>query len=362
MFPSKASRVLIHVIGWLLFFSLIVGFVASNRETEVQIDQLFGVGYLSFFFVYIFIFYFNSEVLIPHLYLKKQYLLYFLVAIIMLAAVYFFQPFEKIVSQHSADHNRLPPHQGRDGFRPPPFGRGGFPGAPRGRRFDIVSIVLFMMVWSLSTAIQVIKEWRKTQQRAMRAEADKAQAELSFLKAQINPHFLFNTLNNIYAQAISKSDRTADSIMKLSNIMRYLTDEAGKDFVSASEEVSCITDYIDLQRMRLNNKVDLQFQVDGEAEDKQIAPLVLMAFIENVFKYGVSTHENSTIIIKLKFEKNSIHFFCQNRIMGTGKNEGRTGIGITNTRQRLEFLYAGRHVLRIGTSDEIYTVQLTLYA
>ena len=358
MVPSKAVRITIHIAGWLLFFSLIIGFIGSNSRDEIRIKQFLSIPYLLFFSLYIFIFYFNSELLIPALYLQRKYFYYFFIILLFFAAVYFLQPFDQIIRNQEHRFDRLPP-SGMHGFPPPPDMHR-LPPSRSPEKIDIVSIVLFIMVWSLSTALQIIKQWRRSEQRAVRAEADKAQAELSFLKAQINPHFLFNTLNNIYSQAITKSENTGDSIMKLSNIMRYLTDEAGQDFVPLKNEVNCIKDYIDLQRMRLSNKVQLEFNVTGDLEGKLIAPLILMSFIENVFKYGVSSHEESNINIQLSTGQNSIIFRCQNKIIGSMKNEDRTGIGISNTKQRLEFLYPGKHILHISTDSQFYIVELTL--
>lgn len=171
---------------------------------------------------------------------------------------------------------------------------------------------------------------------------------------------MFNTLNNIYSLAVRQNENTAASIMKLSNIMRYVTDDVNRDFVSLQSEVECITDYIDLQRLRLSKKVQVDFSVAGNTEGKRIPPLVLMTFIENVFKYGISNHEPSTITIKLFAEEKSITFFCQNKLFATERKAERTGIGIINTRQRLEHIYPNRHLLNITTDDALYTVQLTL--
>src|SRR5205823_10521035 len=124
--------------------------------------------------------------------------------------------------------------------------------------------------WSLSAALSILKEWRNIEQRAAKAEADKANAELAFLKAQINPHFLFNTLNNIYSLAVTKSEMTPVSIMKFANIMRYVTDEVTQDFVPLQSEIDCASDYIDLQRMRLSKKVYVDYSVTGNLDGKQI--------------------------------------------------------------------------------------------
>jgi LytS/YehU family sensor histidine kinase len=219
------------------------------------------------------------------------------------------------------------------------------------------------MIMALSMAIKTVQQWQLTEQRAARAEADKTSAELSFLKAQINPHFLFNTLNNIYTLAAIKDDNAADSIMKLSNIMRYVTDDVIEDFVPLQSEIDCISDYIELQRLRIGNNTKVNFEVNGDPGRNKIAPLVMMTFIENVFKYGVSKHEPSDIDIRIDIHELNISFYCKNRIFGVKNSEyQRTGIGIKNTKQRLEHLYPGKHLLNISSQNNEYIVQLTLQA
>jgi LytS/YehU family sensor histidine kinase len=231
-----------------------------------------------------------------------------------------------------------------------------------GPGIDITSIILFITVWSFSTALCIIRQWRVTEQRALQAETDKVNAELSFLKSQVNPHFLFNTLNNIYSLAITNNENTASSIMKLSNIMRYVTDEAGQDFVPLEAEVECMKNYIDLQRMRLVATMNVSLSVKGNTIDKKIAPLLLMTFVENVFKYGISSHEPSDIVIKLSADEHNITFFCQNKLFETKRNMERTGIGIPNARKRLLHLYPNKHFLDIDEGNGMFTVQLTLQA
>src|SRR5258705_2634182 len=207
-------------------------------------------------------FYINSLVLIPQLYLREKYLFYFLAIVLLFAAIYFIRPFDGLMrlSPPPEEHNPFPPQE--------VLKRQLKKGDPL--RVDITSIILFVMVWSLSTAICIIRQWRETEKRVLQAETERTNAELSFLKSQVNPHFLFNTLNNIYSLAIGKSEHTAPSIMKLSNIMRYVTDEAGQNFVPLDSEVECMKDYIDLQKMRLGQNMDVGVQVKGITIDKKI--------------------------------------------------------------------------------------------
>jgi two-component system, LytTR family, sensor kinase len=351
---NRLTLIIAHAAGWIFFFSLVLGFLYNSPDVQNVFHIAFSWPFLAFCVIFLFIFYFNTYLLIPKLYLEKKYTIYFVVIILLFAAVYFIQPFDDLMDRFR-----------RAGPPGPGFGPGTGPGGPppghdESHQTDIVSMVLFITVWSLSTAICIIRQWRITERRAIQAEADKANAELSFLKAQVNPHFLFNTLNNIYSLAITKSENTAASILKLSNIMRYVTDDIREDFVPLDHEIECITDYIDLQKLRLGKKMNVDLSVNGKITNKKIAPLILMTFIENVFKYGVSSHEPSAIVIRLFANEQYITFFCENKLFGTKRNVERTGIGITNTRERLKYLYPGRHVLDISTANNLFTVQLTL--
>ena len=207
-----------------------------------------------------------------------------------------------------------------------------------------------------------IQKWRLTEQRALQAEAEKANAELSFLKAQVNPHFLFNTLNNIYSLAVSKSEHTADSIMKLSNIMRYITDEAREDKVSLQQELDCMRDYIDLQRLRLGKNAQVMFTATGTLERKKIPPLLLMTFVENAFKYGISNHEPSPIVIRVEVGEKELYFETINKLYEKKTQLERTGIGQKNALKRLQHMYPSKHTISIDTADGFYTVKLSLQA
>ncbi len=385
-----------HIAGWILFLSLPILFVGNQSGGSDFWSILFSLNAILFFLTYVSIFYLNAYFLIPQLFAKKRWLLYSLSLLIILSGVWALQPYDRLINKRSdmpgENFNRRPPperfqppdrHFKKPGHNesgdlppelsgPPPERQGSLiepyrkPPAHEGQGrhnvpfLDIISIFLFMIVLVFSLALNFLSRLRLAEQHALQADADKANAELSFLKAQINPHFLFNTLNNIYSMAASKSEHTAESILKLSNIMRYVTDDVAADFVPLENEVNFIKDYIDLQLLRLGKKMNVHFSVKGIIENKIIAPLVLVTFIENVFKYGISNHEKSDIIIEICAEEKEITFFSQNKIFLNPRNAERTGIGISNTRQRLEHLYPGKHSLDIDTQNEKFTVTLTL--
>jgi two-component system LytT family sensor kinase len=368
MFKSKGSVVAIHIVMWLVFLSLPVLFssgMSANGDLYAVLSLpklwLFNISLVSLFYV-------NTYLLIPRFYLQQKHLAYAISLLLLFAGFYAIKPFERLIldgirNRDAIMANDLPP-----GVRPnvPPFPGNRPPSPPRGPRqspaIDITSIFLFLVIIVLGLAIQITRQWRYSEQRTLKAEAEKATAELSFLKAQINPHFLFNTLNNIFSMAVTQNPNTAASVMRLSNIMRYVTEEATEELVPLDDEIDCIRDFIDLQRLRLGQNITVDFSVSGNTALKMIAPLILITFVENVFKHGLSSHEQTTITIKLLANEQNISFFCQNRIFpGQGKKE-RTGIGLSNTRQRLEHLYHNRHLLNISTENELYTVQLTLQA
>ncbi|WP_276482035.1 sensor histidine kinase [Paraflavitalea pollutisoli] len=405
MYRVKTPTIVSHIIGWLIFLSLPFLFIAGHSGNDRALSTISTGWYWLLFGTYVCVFYLHTYVLYPLLYLKKKYAWYFSILLVMLASVYFLRPFDSLFFQLSGkdkwkEEFRRPgmearerkwadsaTWQGREGsgsqgfepgtrspsqdraFKPPPnMGeRGPMPGrGPRRRPFDVVSIFLFLLALSLGIALQSTWRWRMTEKRALQAEADraqavadKAQAELSFLKAQINPHFLFNTLNNIYSLAVTNSEHTAASIMKLSNILRYITDESAMDLVSLQDEIDCIRDFIALQQLRLGQKTVVSLNVEGPTETLSIPPLVLMTFVENAFKYGISSHHTSTIDITIKVDGRHIYFHCSNALFPRKQTE-RTGIGITNTQQRLEHLYPNRHSLNISTENNLFTVVLEL--
>jgi LytS/YehU family sensor histidine kinase len=185
-------------------------------------------------------------------------------------------------------------------------------------------------------------------------------AQLSFLKGQINPHFLFNTLNSIYALAVKKSDETATAIVKLSGMMRYSITEIEEEFVTLDKEIQFVANYIALQKIRLGTTCTIAFEYDNPYSKEKIIPLVFMPFVENAFKYGVSSDENATIKLKIINANGTLKFEILNKILNKNPQETSTEIGITNIKKRLDLLYASKYALAINQNSETFSVHLTI--
>ncbi|MFT3909437.1 MAG: histidine kinase [Ferruginibacter sp.] len=370
---TRGYIIAVHCICWLIFLSLPAVFVAG-RSGNTGIHSLLRSPAWLYFTIYLIIFYLHTNFLFPRLYFAKRYFLYFLSIFLLITAVFYLRPFDRLAHKERKAGNWLVPQNERllalekQGSDESILGKTQSELKERekrehgntGPKLDIVSMVLFFLIIALSITIVVIKRWRIAVDQTERAEAERVNAELTMLKAQINPHFLFNTLNNIYSMAVMHDEKTPESIMKLSNIMRYVTDEATENFVPLANEANFISDYVELQRLRLGSKVTLDFAINGKLTDKVIAPLLLITFIENVFKYGISNNEPSTITIDLRAYNDSIGFFCRNRSFPLKHQLESTGIGIKNTRKRLEHLYHGKHTLTIKEEEGYFSVHLIL--
>jgi hypothetical protein len=385
MLRFKATYV-IHAAGWLLFLIFPLLFLNDDGSKGHSTWVLFlSAYYWLFCLTYMGIFYFNLGYLIPKFLLRKKYISYSLIILFLLACVYFLQPFDKLLANNPRVQAQLAaqareryidsikeshryfgplPHQDlrmQDPAVKPNTGIG--PLFQHSGDIDTMSLVIFALLMALSVAIGTVQQWQTTEQKVVKAEAEKANAELSFLKAQINPHFLFNTLNNIYTLSVTNSEHTSESIMKLSNIMRYVTDEVSEDFVLLQDEINCVNDYIDLQRLRLGKKTKVKFEIKGNITLQKIAPLILIPFVENMFKYGISKQEESTLRIELIAEAHTITFCCENKVFNNQpKKPERTGVGIANTKQRLEYIYPKKHLLNIEEKNNIFRVKLTLHS
>lgn len=339
--------ILSHALGSLAILLLPLILLQVFPQPLRISSLLVSYAYWQFCLFYLLFFYFHKYILLPLLLEKNNWLAYTAITTLLLLLVINIQPFDQLISINGSVPMSMKDFHGE---RP----------ARKGPRVDIVSIILLILVIVFSLAFEMNKKWRSSLLRAEQAEREKAEAELSFLRAQINPHFLFNTLNNIYSMSVTGSPHTSESILKLSNIMRYVTDESHENFVPLQQEIDCITDYIDLQKLRLGKKVQLDFVVTGNLDHKKIAPLLLINFIENVFKYGISNHAVSILQIKIDVTDNEINFFAENPLHTSPRMVHRDGIGIQNTERRLWQIYPNKHKLEIKRENGLFTVALQI--
>ncbi len=335
--------------AWGCFLMLPLFFFPRPLDASTIPDQAFTLFFVLSNLSYIAFYYLNTNLLIPKLLEHNRVFLYtvILVAIMIFFGVfprlyqYFFGDFQRFSS--TLRLNKLPRNT-----RPPILSGG--------------SIAIFLLVFIFSTGIKVINQWLQSERRSKLIENEKLKTELSFLKTQINPHFLFNTLNNIYALAADKSDLTAPAVMKLSSIMRYVLSEAKNETVPLEKEIHFTNDYIELQKMRTTSKTCIVFTIAGTPNGQQISPLLFLPFVENAFKYGLSAREQSPISILLQIQKNNISLKVKNnKHQGSVlKPDYNTGIGLDNTKRRLDLLYPNRHTLVIDDEPASYTINLNI--
>ncbi len=214
----------------------------------------------------------------------------------------------------------------------------------------------------LLIAYKMLKNWYLKEEEKNALTLGNTNAELLLLKAQVHPHFLFNTLNNIYSFTLYKSPLAGELVAKLSHIIRYMTKECDRDLVPLSKEIKILNDYIGLEKIRYGNRLDLQVEINGDAENKLIAPLLMIPFIENSFKHGASRMlEHPWIKLNINIEEEKLHFQLSNSKPAAALNpNGKGGLGLNNVKRRLELLYPTSHQLTIKSEEIVFSVEMVV--
>ena len=217
-------------------------------------------------------------------------------------------------------------------------------------------------IGGLAVGIKLLKDWYLRQEKTTQLITSKANAELQLLKAQVHPHFLFNTLNNIYAFTLSSSPKAPVMVKKLSGLLRYIIYECSQNVVSLKKELEMIRDYMDLEKIRYEDQIAINIDIRGSAEGKMIAPLILIPFVENCFKHGTSKMlSKSWINLTVNIDQNKFYLFLDNSKPPPQPNvELDHGIGLDNVRKRLTLLYPDSHTIKIAEENERFKVQLVL--
>ena len=212
--------------------------------------------------------------------------------------------------------------------------------------------------------IKMMQQYLRQKRANLQLKEEKIGAELQNLKNQLQPHFLFNTLNNLYSMVLSGDKEAANSILKLSDIISYMLYECSEERVSLSKEISMLKNYIELEKIRYGSRLDLSFDVTGDVEGKIIPPLLLIPFVENAFKHGVAKNEkHSWVRIHLRLEGDELFFLVENNLptQSEGISPLKSGIGLQNVKKRFQLLYPDRHTLSINERDSfLVNVKMSL--
>lgn len=342
-FQSRWLRVLIHVAVWLALAAAVIGFVQLVLGVAIApswrlLRILLPVAFLAGFF------YLNYWVLIPRLLAKRRFAGYF--TLVVCIGVAFAMP---MILRHFGFITR-PAHPYRLAAYHP----------------LLMVFVVLVLAWVVSSALRITGEWLQSEEMRKQLHSDQLAAELAFLKSQVNPHFLFNTLNNVYSLAELKSDDAPAAILKLSHLMRYMLYEAHAPRVPLTHEIEHLRTYVDLQRLRLDSdQVPITFDIDGDPHGHLIEPMLLIPFVENAFKHGISFQHPSDIGLYLRIDDKGLLFKASNRVFAAAPEAPAGaapvgGVGLQNVRQRLKLLYPNRHSLALNRTETDFTAILNL--
>ncbi|MCB0572142.1 MAG: histidine kinase [Phaeodactylibacter sp.] len=338
LFSFFTRRVVYHALFWALLLVLLTLFEESPGKgffftLSNELINLFFYGLIV---------YFNLFYLIPNYLTKKRFLTY---CGLLIAATLVITPLKMLALY---------------------FKFSGHPGAQDNllRNMNWYFLVTFLIA-SSSTIFKIITDWARHLREKQELQTQTMQSELRFLKSQINPHFLFNTLNNLYALTLKKSDQAPEIVLKLSEMMRYMLYECNEKRVPLSKEINYIRNYLDLERLRQGKNVEINFEVSGEAQDQKIAPLMFIPFLENSFKHGLNNHLTKGFVnMRLLVDNNQVHFYIENSKPDTPpKQDSRRpsgGIGLVNIHRRLNLLYPNQYQLDIEDSPKAYAVNLQI--
>ncbi|MDR3269766.1 MAG: sensor histidine kinase [Tannerella sp.] len=365
LFPKSKKTLLVvcHLIGWALFVYITVPLInRTERMPEMSLfPWVFVTGYL-FLIAY---FYFNSQVFVSHFLSKKKIMLFLGITVVAYFLYCFVIPWifrQLFIAELQHFKPDMPPRH--PNFIP----REGNAMPHRMNQFEMVRHFgfysrssQFLVIFIISTGLKAISQWYTEKQRLQELENSMVQAELSFLKSQIHPHFLFNSLNSIYYLALSKDDKAPKAILSLSDFLRFVTTESDNSLIPLEKEIKMLEEYLNLQSLRASEKFELQFHRKGDFSSLQIMPLTFIPFVENAFKYGISAHTDCFIRLNIEVERNILVFTIANSIpSGQKVTVDSSGIGLENIKKRLELAYPERYVLDIQNDRLCFNVFLQI--
>jgi len=352
------QRFWLHLSGWLAFFATpFILPVPLFKQLPADYFYYLVTTKIIFNLVLIAIFYFNLHQLTPRLLLTRNLVGYGiniggLLALVILIDNAFLWGVHDEISVLMQTARKADP-MFRDMPRKEFF-----------RPFQLIATVLLFALIILASSLWAVVADRLNQQEfGQRILLEKTSAELALLKQQVSPHFLFNTLNNIRWLTRMKSDKAEDSIIELSEILRYMLYQASNERVMLVDEITYLSRYVNLQRLRLHSDVTIDFECERDFEGIEIEPLLFIPFVENAFKFGIDPEQSSIISIRLKAVGNDLFFSCRNKVfekLNAYRPELESGIGIRNVRKRLEMHYPHSYCLRVDHTKRVFSIELTI--
>ena len=376
MKQSRQENVIYLVVWGLLFAAPLLGLyvrTAGDSTATFEWADVFVVWRT--FAVYLLLFLVHNFLLAPLLIHGRRRVAYFSIVAVVLAAFTVYQ-----CSHHPEEPQRhRPPMEQQGRHRPPRFDEPPRRGEGEGPRFDkprpqrhhrdnpppiigehdIVAVVVLILIFGANLGIKGYFRSREDRKRLVELERENLEQQLEYLRYQINPHFFMNTLNNIHALVDIDPEKAKETIVELSKMMRFVLYEGNKQGVPLSRELDFIRHYVTLMQLRYTDRVRINVNLPHEVPDRQIPPLILITFIENAFKHGVSYQRESFIEVKVCVEGDELKFSCRNS-KSEKSNEKKGGVGLDNVRKRLNLLYGNRYVLHIHNDADVYTVELNI--
>ena len=335
-----AHKILKHLLVWVAFV------VYEQAVILITSPWQFNLLFIaSNYLCNALLFYAHSNLLLPRLYARRRYASYAGAALLLLTG---YALLRNALYLHLMPKLGMSPMAGS-------YWQQLLLSGYRGSFFLFVSAGY----WFARHAILLERQKRKHEQQLRTAERSLLEANLAFLKGQINPHFLFNSLNFIYAQVYPLSQNAAKGILLLANTMRYALHEDNNGKVMLAEEIEHLHNYIAINQLRFNNQLQISFAIEGNFQFAMILPLVLITFVENCFKHGALLDAANPLVLYLSVVRNQLTFRTHNK-KRDGPKEKSTGIGLVNTRKRLDIVYENRYVLTVDDGPDYYTCNLTI--
>ena len=333
-------RIIQHLAFWVLSFFVFLNLFKTGSKPE-KVDYVYTLLFQLSLLPAV---YLNLKLLLPKLGNRKTILLYIisLAAVIILFAWINYSFFDNWSAKVFPDYFFI-------------------------SYFTFKEVLLFFSVYVvITTLLKLSKSWffvSQLQKELLEKEKQKAEVELKALKAQINPHFFFNTLNSIYSMALDKDERLPGTVLQLSELMRYFLYEAKDNFVPLERELAVVDSYIALQTIRSGEQLKIEIKREGNMTNQKIAPLILITFLENAFKHGAKGgSENTFVRLDIKVEENKLTFVVENNkgIIDEVNTGEYNGLGLENVKRQLELLYPGKHLLNIKDQPNRFSVALQL--